>query len=607
MNFKVNEVIPKLTKGIPFVWQSGPIWTIASTALLIIQSALSVLALYVMKLVIDEITVTITTPNSVINFGPIGFLIGMEGLVCLFLAVSKVVANWISGIQAEIVTDHMHDLIHAKSIETDLEYYEDSKYHDILHRSWKEANFRPMKILRDLTKVGQNGVSLIAMSALLFYFHWAVALILFINVIPGILVRIKYSDILFKWQRDKVSIERKGWYFHWILTGDLFAKEIRLFDLGKMFKEKYNNIRAQLRSERREITTKRAIAEGTSQVGANIAIFTSYAFIAFRTVQGVITMGDLLLYYQAFQRGQRFFHDMLSGLADLYEDNLFLSDLFEFLSLKRKVPEPHHPKSVPQSMQSGIVFNRVSFQYPSKSKRMALHDINLTIHPGEKIALVGENGSGKTTLVKLLCRLYDPSSGSINIDGIDLRDFRIEELRRELSVIFQDFARYNLTALENISLSNFCSSPSLKKIKKAAGYSGAGKTITELERGYNTVLGKLFDDGEELSIGEWQKIALARAFFRNAQVIVLDEPTSAMDAEAEYKILKKFKIISNGHTIILISHRFSTIRMADSIYVLDAGRIIESGSHEELIRCGGKYSRMFKKQVEVYLTKKAVV
>lgn len=601
MNFKINELISKLTQGLPFVWQSGPGWSLASIALLIIQGGLRVLALYVMKLVIDAITATISNPAGIEKgFAHICWLIVFEGMVCLSLAISEVVSNWVSDIQVEIVTDHMHDLIHTKAIEIDLEYYENPKYHDILFRCRKEASFRPTKIFRDLLKVGKNGVSLLAMSSLLFYFHWAIALILFVNVIPGIIIRLKYSNILFKWQHERVPTERKVWYFHWILTGDSFAKEIRLFDLGRNFIDKYNNVREQLRKERREITSKRAFAEGVSQLSAKISIFGSYIFIAFRVVHGIISMGDLLLFYQTFQRGQRFLHDMLAGLADLYEDNLFLTDMFKFLSLERKAQEPNHPKPVPRPVRKGIVFDRVCFQYPNESNRVALNDINIAISPGEKIALVGENGSGKTTLIKLLCRLYDPTTGSITIDGIGLHEFSKKDLQREFSVIFQDFSRYNLTARENIALGNIGQFSNLEQVKEAAYSSGIDRTISELNQGYDTVLGKLFDDGEELSIGEWQKVALARAFYRNSQFIVMDEPTSAMDAEAEYKLFKKIYKILDGRTVVLISHRFSTIHMADSIYVLDKGRIIECGSHQELISCGGKYARMFEKQAGVY-------
>jgi ATP-binding cassette subfamily B protein len=336
-----------------------------------------------------------------------------------------------------------------------------------------------------------------------------------------------------------------------------------------------------------------------TQVTATVAVFGSYAFIAYRTVQGSITVGDLVMYYQAFQRGHDFLREMLGGLSGLYEDNLFLSNLYEFLDLKRKVVEPLTSRPIPRPMRTGIVFDRVSFQYPTGTRRV-LQDISLTIRPGDHVAFVGENGSGKTTLIKLLCRLYDPTDGAITLDGTDLRQFETAALRHEISVIFQDYAQYHLTARENIWFGNPQLSPDQERIVAAARYSGADEVIAGLKRGYDTTLGKWFEDGEELSIGEWQKVALARAFLRDAPIIVLDEPTSALDAKAEYEVFGKFRQLAEGRTTILISHRFSTVRMADCIYVLDDGKIVEAGTHEKLVQRGGKYARLFETQAQYY-------
>jgi ATP-binding cassette subfamily B protein len=282
----------------------------------------------------------------------------------------------------------------------------------------------------------------------------------------------------------------------------------------------------------------------------------------------------MVMYFQAFQRGLGYLRGLLGGVADLYEDNLFLSNLFEFLDLKPKVKEPLHPRPVPHPMQKGIVFDHLSFHYPPGNRKV-LKDISLSIEPGEVVALVGENGSGKTTLIKLLCRLYDPVEGAITIDGIDLRQFpdlrqfATKELRREISVIFQDYAHYHMTARENIWFGNINLPPEHNRIAASAKHAGADDLITSLPKGYETILGKWFEEGEELSIGEWQKVALARAFLRDAQVIVLDEPTSAMDAKSEYEVFKHFHQLLKDRAAILISHRFSTVRMADRIFVKD--------------------------------------
>jgi ATP-binding cassette subfamily B protein len=383
------------------------------------------------------------------------------------------------------------------------------------------------------------------------------------------------------------------------LTGYTVAKEIRLFNLGNLFSDRFSALRAKIYKQTLAITTKRAIAGFLSQSLAAILMLAAYGFIVYQSIQGILKIGDLFLYYQAFQRGQQALKGVLGGLSALYEDNLFLANLFEFLELKPKISQPVHPKPVPHPMESGIEFNNVSFQY-STTTRQALKDINLTIKPGEVIALVGENGSGKTTLIKLLCRLYDPTSGNITIDGIDIQNFDITELRRQFSVIFQDYVKYHFTAQENIWLGNTDISPIDDKIILSARRSGADNVIQSLPQGYDTMLGKWFDQGEELSIGQWQKVALARAFLRDSQLIVLDEPTSAMDPKAEAEVFEGFRQLIKDQAAILISHRLSTVKMADRIYVMDKGRIVESGNHEELMQMGGSYAYLFETQAKSY-------
>jgi ATP-binding cassette subfamily B protein len=571
----------------------------ASLGLLIVQGVLPLVSLYLMKLTVDAVTTALAAPDKTNAFGRVALLIGLTGGVALVSALCYSLAGLVSEAQGQVVTDHLSDVLHAKSIEVDLEYYESAQYYDKLHRAQREAPFRPVRILNGLVQVAQNGISLLAMAGLLLSFHWGIAAVLFIAAMPGLLVRLRYAGQTYHWQRQRTPTERQSWYFHWMLTGDGHAKEIRLFDLGALFMRRFRDLRQQLRQERIEIATRRSVAELVAQVSATIEIFGSYSLIAYRTMQGAITLGDLVMYYQAFQRGQSFLQQILSGLAGLYEDNLFLSNLYEFLDLKPKVVEPLHPRPIPQPTQTGIAFDHVSFQYPTGTKEV-LEDITLTIRPGEVVALVGENGSGKTTLIKLLCRLYDPTSGIITFDGVDLRQLETTALRREISVIFQDYAQYHLTARENIWFGNVALPPDEEQIVAAARHAGADEVITGLPQGYETILGKWFEDGEELSAGEWQKVALARAFLREAQIIVLDEPTSALDARAEYEVFNKFRQLAAGHTVILISHRFSTVRMADRIYVLEDGRIIESGTHDELVRLGGTYAHLFETQAQYY-------
>lgn len=589
----------QIGRALKFVWQSAKGWTIVNGVLLVIQGVLPLLPLYLMKLVVDAVTAGITATDKAASFRHVLFLVGFMGAVALLAALVRSIAALVGEWQAYIVTDHMNDVLLAKSVEVDLEYYESARYYDTLHRAQREAPFRPISIVNGLTQIGQNGISLLAIAALLLSFHWLIAIILFVAVISGTAIRLIYTGKMFKWQREQTATERHAGYLNWLLTDGSHAKEMRLFNLGPLFMSRFRDIRRQLRKGRLALTGRRALADFAAQAVATGAIYGSYAYVAGQAMGGKITMGDLVMYYQAFQRVQGFLQGLLGSLAGLYEDNLFLSNLYEFLDLKRTVIEPVPASPVPHPMQRGIVLDHVSFQYPGGSRKV-IEDISLTIRPGEVVALVGENGSGKTTLMKLLCRLYDPTAGTISLDGTDLRQFATKALRHEISIIFQDYAHYHLTARENIWLGNTDLSPDDGKVVAAAHRSGADSVIRTLPHGYDTILGKRFADGEELSIGEWQKVALARAFMRDVQIIVLDEPTSSMDARAEYEVFQNFRQLVSGRTALLISHRFSTVRMADRIYVLKHGSIIEGGTHNELVRAGGTYARLFEMQAQHY-------
>jgi ATP-binding cassette subfamily B protein len=589
----------QLARALSFVWESAKGWTIANGVLLVVQGVLPLLSLYLMKLMVDAVTAGFMAPDKGVAFRHVVFLIGLMVIVTLAGVLAGSIAGLVSEAQSLVVTDHMNNVLHAKSIEVDLEYYESAQYYDTLHRAQREAPFRPTHIVNGLVQIGQNVISLLAIAGLLFLFHWIVAVILFVAVLPGIAVRLKYAGSMYRWQQERTSTERQAGYLNSLLTSGSHAKEIRLYDLGPLLMRRFRDLRRKLRGERLRITARRSFAELAAQTCATAAIYGSLAFIAYRTVQGTNTLGDMVMYFMAFQRGQGFLQGMLGGLAGIYEDNMFLSNMHEFLDLKRKVVEPAHGNTVPHPIQTGIVLNQVSFQYPTGTRKV-LEDVSLTIRPGEVVAFVGENGSGKTTLIKLLCRLYDPTGGTITLDGMDLRRFETAELRREFSVLFQDYAQYHLTARENIWFGNTDLSCDHERVIAAARYSGADDVIRKLPKGYETVLGKLFADGEELSIGEWQKVALSRAFLRDAQIMVLDEPTSSLDARAEYAIFQNFRKLAAGRTAILISHRFSTVRMADRIYVLKEGKISEGGTHEELLHCGGIYAHLFETQARQY-------
>ncbi len=589
----------RLLPALRLVWQSSPRWTISRIFLLIIQGILPLVSIYLTKLIIDAVAAGFNNTDKTAAFRQVLFLVIITGAVTLITSLCNSLTEIVTTAHSMRVTDYMQGIVQSKSIQASLEYYENPQYYDTLQRAQQEAPYRPPQILNRLAQVGQSSISLVGMVALLLSLHWGIIGILLVAALPAMLVRLKYSGIMYRWQRKKTPLERQGMYLAWMITSDQFAKEIRLFNLGNYFNQWYLRIRRQIYKESLKIYTGRAFANFAAEAVASILIFSIYAYIIYQTIQGTLRVGDLVLYSQALQRGQNDIKGLLGSITALYEDNLFLAHLYEFLDLKPTLVDSTNPVPIPQPMHRGIIFRNVSFNY-SNTSRQTLKDINLTIRPGEVVALVGENGSGKTTLIKLLCRLYDPTQGNITIDGIDLRDFKIADLRREISVIFQDYAKYHFTAQENIWLANIDLPPERESIINAARRSGADDVISKLPQGYDTVLGKLFDRGEELSIGQWQKIALARAFLRDSQLIVLDEPTSAMDPKAEYEVFEGFRQLIKNQAAILISHRLSTVKMADRIYVMSAGSIVESGTHEELMKLSGNYAFLFETQAQHY-------
>ncbi|MGC9502457.1 ABC transporter ATP-binding protein [Baaleninema sp.] len=598
LQFESQRVI-HLGRAMRIVWESGPIWTIARTALTIVQSCLPITRLYIMKLLLDAITTGFDASNPETAFAKVTPLVIAMGVVNLTGAMLSSVSTLVNQYQQQVVSDRLLEIIHDQAITVDLEHYENPTYYDILDRAKNEANGVPLRLLNRLEQVGSNFVQLATMGATLLTFNWLVAGVLFLPVIPRILVRVAFVREIHRWLKQRTATQREAGYYNSLVLNDQHAKEIRLFDLGKLFSDRFRRLRWRLRKERLAITLRRTTADFLTTLISVVATWGVYAYVAYQTVQGNITVGDLVLYNQAFRKAYSSLWNILQGVAGLYEDNQYLSYLFEFLSIKPKIVDPPYPKPVPRPMQTGLAFENVDFRYPD-SERQALKNIDLTLQPGEVIALVGENGSGKTTLIKLLCRLYDPTAGHITLDGIDLRDLAVKDLRRQISVIFQDYAKYHLTARENIWLGNVDCSPDDESIVAAARRAGADEVIQSLPRGYDNILGKRFESGEELSIGQWQKVSIARAFLRDSQIIVLDEPTSALDPKAEYEVFKKFRELLQGQSAVLITHRLSTVRMADCIYVLDKGRIVESGPHEVLMEQQGVYARLFETQARNY-------
>jgi ATP-binding cassette subfamily B protein len=593
-NSKIKNAM-RVDRAFLIVWNASRKWTILGACLTVIQGVVPLLSLYLLKLIIDAITSAIQSGHLEGSFSRVTYLIIAAACVAIFQSACRHAGEYVAETQSSVVTDYVTRMVHDKSLSLDLAYYENPAYYDTLHRAQQEGGYRPTRIVNGLTSSLQSAVSLAAMVGLLFMFHWSVGILLFISVLPGIFVQIFHAQKRFAWQKKRTADERRAMYFGGVLTQDSFAKEIRLFDLGNHFSKLFDEIRNLLRGEKLALAKSRGIADFYSQTFAALVLMGSLLLIAYRTLHGVITIGDMVMFFQAFQRGVGYLKDLLFQIAGLYEDNMFVANFFEFLDIKSKVNDPALPLPTPTKIKQGIRLEDVYFKYPGE-REAALKNVSLTIQPGEVVAIVGANGSGKSTLVKLLCRLHDPQQGSIKLDGVELTRFAQKDLRKQMSVVFQDFAKYFLTVGENIWLGDTSLATDSTEIQKAAEKAGADAFIRKLPQGYETALGRWFYNGEELSLGEWQKIVLARAFLRDAPFIILDEPTSSMDVHTEYYLYKKFRELIASRSALIISHRFSTVRMADRIYVLEDGEIFESGTHKELMAHEGMYAEMYGKQ-----------
>lgn len=585
----------RIDRAIGFVWQAAARWTVASTILLIVQSVATLAMLYIFKLIVDRLTDSTTEAAFANLLVLIGAALGLSILGNLCNAL----AGYTSTIQTHLVADHMQGLVQAKSIDLDLAYYENSQYYDKLHRAQREAPARPLRIIQSLTELGRNGLTLLGALVLLLAFHWGVVAAVLLASLPVLVYRLKQADALYQLHREKTASERWSGYFNQVITTAASAKEVRAFGFGPLMMHRFYELRMKIRASLQRLSAQGSRRQFITESAATLAGYGALAFVAHAAVRKSITLGEMVMYFGAFQVAVGSLRPTLSALAELYENNLFLSTLHEFLAVQKQVPEPVQPRAMPRPWRSGLRVENLRFRYPDTDP-WVLDGIALTIRPGEIVALVGRNGSGKTTLTKLLCRLYDPDAGRITIDDIDLRDFKTEDLRREISVIYQDFGRYHLTARENILLGRPELGHDDPAILQAARWAGIHDHLLRLPQGYETVMGRTFAEGAELSIGQWQKLALARAFVRDSQLILLDEPTSSLDAAAEFEFFEKFREMARGRSALIISHRFSTVRLADRIYVLEGGRLIEEGNHEELVARAGLYAHLYRQQASYY-------
>jgi ATP-binding cassette subfamily B protein len=600
---KALAQLPYLPRALALVWQVARPWTIVWVFLLIVQGLLPAAIVFLTKLFVDALVRALRSNGSWPEIRNAMLLVLVAGGVLLLMEVVRNAINWVRTVQAELLQDHITSLIHEKSVAVDLAFYEMSDYYDHLHRARREARYRPVALLGNIGALLQNSITLVAMGAILIPLGPGLAVVLLLSTLPAFFVVVYYALAEYQWRQRTTTDDRRAWYYDWIMTTAEAAAEIRLFGLGKYFQSSDKSLRGRLRDERLRLVRRQSVAELIASLIALVIMGAALALMVWRTLMNVITLGELAMIYAAFNQGQGLMRTLLENAGQLYANSLFLGNLFEFLALPNNCRggPPWPPQ---RNIQHGITFNRVSFSYPDATSK-ALDDFTMTIPNGKIVAIVGPNGAGKSTLLKLLCRFYDPDAGSIAIDDKDLKEFPIDDLRRLITVLFQQPFHYNTTVRENILYGDLPLAATDAEINAAIRAAGAEEIVSRLPENEQTLLGRWFAGGTELSVGEWQRIALARAFLRRAPIIILDEPTSALDPWAEADWLERFRQLALGRTSIIITHRFTTAMHADVIHVMDRGRIVESGSHQRLIEQNGLYAQSWSRQNLLTQSRKA--
>lgn len=592
-----NEILANTPRLLHLVWTAVPGMLLLSLAIALIRAALPAAQLIVSKLIIDRILIDVK--QTEVDWTPLLTLVGFRFGLSLLQEGLNQVNIYVSQVFKDRFTLHANGLLLAQAVQLDLEHYESSEFHNTLSRASKSGSNYPVAVVSTLTTLLGQIFTLFSLLTLLLRFSPPIAGLLVITGFPTFWVAVLFSGKRFWMLRSQTESGRLADYFQRLLTQGEYAKEVRLFNLGAYLLGQWRDIRAEFNQTSAALAGKHAAVRGGAGIVANLGFYTAYIWAVMQVVMGVITLGDFTMYTGAFGQAQNLIPAILQNVANIYDANLYVGQYFEFLDLQPKVVTPESPKPFPSPLQTGLELRNVSFTYPGYTKP-TLVDLNLTVQPGESIALVGLNGAGKTTLLKLLTRLYDVDRGEITLDGIPLPELDLQELRRNIGVIFQDFSRYHLSTQDNIGFGNLPERSNMSRLQQAAADGGAQELIAGLDRGYETILGKMFSSGVELSGGQWQKIGTARAFMTDAPILILDEPTAALDALAEYQLFQKFRQLTQGKMTFFVSHRFSTVLLADRIVVLDNSRIIEVGDHAQLMANDGLYARMFRLQASSY-------
>jgi len=565
----------------------------------LISAALPLAIAWLGKLIIDGVVLAMQTGAAADRDRVLMLVIAELGLMVVSAAMSRS-AGLMRGLLGVKLGYLINIRILEKALTLDLAHFEDPVVYDLLQNARREASSRPLNVFMNTAGIVRDAITLASFGAVLAAFSPIIVLVLIATTIPSVLAEARLSQQAFQLFSWRAPEGRRMKYLEWLLTRDTTVKEVKLYGLGDLILERYRAFYQKFFGEERSLAVRRATWGFALGTLATLGFYGAYAWIVVRTVAGGLTLGEMTMYLTIFRQGQGSLRSILSALSKTYEDNLFMSNLFAFLDLPTRTPKLAAEVPQPAPITEGFVLEDVWFRYPG-GRSWALEGVDLTIGPREKIAIIGDNGAGKTTLIKLLTGLYPPTKGVIRLDGRLLADYAPNELRARIGVVLQDYVRYQFDARDNVGLGAVDAMHDEARIDRAAERGGAKPVVDELADGWDTQLGRWFEGGVELSAGQWQKLAVSRAFMRDAPILVLDEPTASLDAEAEHALFERLRALADDKMAILISHRFSTVRMADRIVVLRAGKVEEEGSHDALLATEGRYAHLFRLQASGYL------
>ena len=579
------------------VWKTSPLLTVAAALLRLIRSALPLAMLYVGKLIIDEV-VQINNETTDYTSDHVWMLVAIEFGLAIFTDALNRAIILIDSLLGDLFSNHTSVQIMEHAATLDLDQFEDSVFYDKMERARQQTISRTILLSQVMSQI-QDIITMLFLAAGLVAFNPWLILLLFIAIIPSFLGESYFNDRSYALTRGQTPERRELDYIRFLGASDETAKEVKIFNLSGFITDRFKTLSGKFYRDNKRLVLGRAGWGVFFSVLGSAGYYLAYVIIILRTIEGKVSIGELTFLAGSFRQMRSLLEGILTRFTGISQGAIYLSDFFEFFELRPKIVPLAGSIPFPIPVKIGFTFENVGFRYIN-SDRWANRHLNFTLHAGEKLALVGENGAGKSTLVKLLARLYDPTEGRILLDGIDLKRYDLNDLRQNMGIIFQDFLKYQMTFAQNIAVGNISEKDNADLIQAAAKKSLADLLAKKLPDHYDQMLGKRFADGIELSGGEWQKVALARAYMKETQLMILDEPTAALDARAEYEVFQRFSELSKGKSAVLISHRFSTVRMADRILVLDQGELVEIGSHDELLGKGGRYSELFNLQAIGY-------